>query len=70
MSCAQLLVLHGAKNAKLQKMVLLTNRRVLSLSYSVTDGEKVCAHCLISVLLRRHATVTSENILVPLFPNK
>lgn len=57
MGCAQFLVLHDAENAALQKMVLLTHPGAFSLSYSVTDGEVACAHCLISVLLGCHATV-------------
>lgn len=47
-----------------------THPGVFSLSYSVTDGEVASAHHLVSVLLKCHTTVASENSLLLLFPNK
>lgn len=70
MGCAQLLVVPYAENAALQKMVLLALPEAFSLSCSVTNGEVVCAYCLMLVLLRSHATVASENFLLSLSPNE
>jgi len=54
----------------LQKTVQLTSPGAFSLSYSVTAEEVACAHCLISVLLGCHVTVASENLFLPMSPNK
>lgn len=64
--CTQLLILPDSENVALQEMVLLTHIGAFSLSCSVRNGKVACAHCLISVLVRYHTTVVSENHLFPL----